>query len=111
MIRDARVRLFLTSGTLLFVELLLIRWVPANVVYVGFFNNFLLLTSFLGIGLGILLGRRVPQRMAAWFPVMTFGLVLFVVTAQVNVKSELGDIWLATGAANQIQVNLVVLPG
>ncbi|HEY3126283.1 MAG TPA: hypothetical protein VGK07_04420 [Candidatus Limnocylindria bacterium] len=35
MIRDARVRLFLTSATLLFVELLLIRWVPANVVYVG----------------------------------------------------------------------------
>jgi hypothetical protein len=27
-------------------------------VYVGFFNNFLLLASFLGIGIGILLGRR-----------------------------------------------------
>jgi len=36
MLRDARVRLFLTSATLLFVELLLIRWVPGNVVYVGF---------------------------------------------------------------------------
>ncbi len=111
MFGDPKVRLFATSATLLFVELLLIRWVPANVVYVGFFNNFLLLASFLGIGLGILLGRRVPQRMAAWFPVMTLCLALFVVIAQVNVKSELGDIWLATGAANQIQVNVLVLPG
>ena len=108
---DPKVRLFATSATLLFVELLLIRWVPANVVYVGFFNNFLLLASFLGIGLGILLGRRVPQRMAAWFPVMTLCLASFVVIAQVNIKSELGDIWLATGAANQIQVNVLVLPG
>lgn len=106
-----RLRLIATSASLLFVELLLIRWVPANVVYVGFFNNFLLLASFLGIGLGILLGRRVPPQMAVWAPVITFGLALFVSVAQVNVKSELGDIWLATGATNQVQVNLLVLPG
>jgi hypothetical protein len=29
------VRLFLVSFTLLFTELLLIRWIPANVIYVG----------------------------------------------------------------------------
>ena len=50
----APVRLFLTSGVVLFVELLLIRWIPANVMYVGFFRNFLLMASFLGIGAGIL---------------------------------------------------------
>ena len=52
------VRLFLTSFAILFVELLLIRWVPANVKYIGFFSNFLLIASFFGIGLGIILGRR-----------------------------------------------------
>ena len=51
------VRLFLTATSLLFVELLLIRWIPANVIYVGFFRNFLLMASFLGIGIGILWGR------------------------------------------------------
>ena len=55
-----QVRLFLTSATLLFVELLLIRWIPANVIYVGYFSNFVLIASFLGIGLGILLGRAQP---------------------------------------------------
>ncbi|HUG48927.1 MAG TPA: hypothetical protein VMP67_11020, partial [Candidatus Limnocylindria bacterium] len=40
------VRLFLTSFAILYVELLLIRWIPANVKYIGFFSNFLLIASF-----------------------------------------------------------------
>jgi len=110
MIRDARVRLFLTSATLLFVELLLIRWVPANVVYVGFFNNFLLLASFLGIGIGILLGRRLGASTAVWFAPIAFGLVLFVSLAQVNVKNELGDLWFATREGQRLDINFFVLP-
>ncbi len=110
MIGDARVRLFLTSATLLFVELLLIRWVPANVVYVGFFNNFLLLASFLGIGIGILLGRRLSASTAVYFAPIAFGLVLFVSLAQVNVKNELGDLWFATREGQRLDINFFVLP-
>ena len=110
MLRDPRLRLFLTSGTLLFVELLLIRWIPANVVYVGFFNNFLLLASFLGIGIGILLGRRVATSAAVWFAPLAFALVLFVSLAQVNVKNELGDLWFATREGRQLDINFFVLP-
>lgn len=110
MLRDARLRLFLTSGTLLFVELLLIRWVPANVVYVGFFNNFLLLASFLGIGIGILLGRRLGASATVWFAPIAFALVLFVSLAQVNVKNELGDLWFATREGRQLDINFIVLP-
>ncbi len=54
------VRLFLTSATLLFVELLLIRWIAANVIYSGYFDNVVLMSSFLGIGVGILYGRARP---------------------------------------------------
>jgi hypothetical protein len=110
MLRDPRVRLFLTSATLLFVELLLIRWVPANVVYVGFFNNFLLLASFLGIGIGILLGRRLGASTAVYFAPIAFGLVLFVSLAQVNVKNELGDLWFATREGQRLDINFFVLP-
>jgi len=53
-----RVNLFLCSFTILFIELALIRWIPAYVRALGFFTNFVLLGSFLGIGLGILLARR-----------------------------------------------------
>lgn len=73
------VRLFLTSAVVLFVELILIRWIPANVTYIGFFRNFLLMASFLGIGAGILFGRD-PRRL----PISPFALVLLGVTALVG---------------------------
>jgi len=39
---------------MLFLELMLIRWGAANVLYLAYFTNFVLLASFLGIGVGFL---------------------------------------------------------
>ncbi|HXA43341.1 MAG TPA: hypothetical protein VNV65_10580 [Candidatus Solibacter sp.] len=50
-------RLFLLSFTMLFVELALIRWVGSNILDLSFFANFVLLGSFLGIGLGFVRAR------------------------------------------------------
>jgi spermidine synthase len=47
-----RVRLVLASTLMLFLELSLIRWSGAQVVHLSYFSNFILLGSFLGIGLG-----------------------------------------------------------
>ena len=63
-VTDPRVRIFLLSFAMLFFELLCIRWIPSYVRYLSYFNNFILLASFLGIGLGMLAARR--QRF--WFP-------------------------------------------
>src|SRR5215470_12718290 len=63
-IKDKRVRTFFISFTILFFELFCIRWIPSYVRYLSYFNNFLLLASFLGIGLGMLSARR--ERF--WFP-------------------------------------------
>ena len=63
-ITDKRARTLLVSFTMLFFELLCIRWIPSYVRYLSYFNNFLLLASFLGIGLGMLSARR--ERF--WFP-------------------------------------------
>ncbi len=71
------VRLFLTSFAVLFVELLLIRWIPAYAVFVGFFSNFILMSSFLGIGLGILLGPRLERLSAIWLSVVLLAPVFF----------------------------------
>ena len=49
---NVRARLVLSSGLMLFIELALIRWLSANVVHLGYFSNFVLLGSFLGVGLG-----------------------------------------------------------
>ena len=47
-------RLVLLSFLMLFVELALIRWTGSNVIYLSYFSNFVLLGSFLGIGIGFL---------------------------------------------------------
>ncbi len=54
---DRRLRLVLLSFLMLFTELALIRWTGSNVVYLSYFSNFVLLGSFLGIGLGFLRGE------------------------------------------------------
>ena len=82
----APVRLLLTSATILFVELLLIRWIPANVKYIGYFSNFILMASFLGIGLGILLGRRGVRLPLSPFPLLLLAATTLVTAAQLNIQ-------------------------
>jgi Spermine/spermidine synthase domain len=74
-IADKRARTFLISFTILFFELFCIRWIPSYVRYLSYFNNFLLLASFLGIGLGMLSARR--ERF--WFPPFPLLVALLVV--------------------------------
>ena len=80
------VRLLLVSATLLFTELLLIRWIPANVIYVGFFRNFLLMASFLGIGLGILWGRRTGAVTLPLFGPLLLAVAILVLTGRVSIQ-------------------------
>ena len=49
-----RVRMLGLSFLMLFIELALIRWTGSNILYLSYFSNFILLASFLGIGLGFL---------------------------------------------------------
>ena len=74
---EVRLRIFLLSFTLLFFELLCIRWIPAYVRYLSYFTNFILLASFLGMGLGILAARRPAFRFPS-FPVLLLALVSVV---------------------------------
>jgi SAM-dependent methyltransferase len=62
-----RVELVLASFLMLFVELVLIRWAGAFVVHLSYFANFVLLGSFLGIGIGFLRARRGPD-LFTWAP-------------------------------------------
>lgn len=86
-----RQRLVLASALMLFVELALIRWTGANVVYLSYFSNFVLLGSFLGIGLGFLRGSR--GRDLFWLaPVALAGLVAFVFVFPVTIERGGSDI-------------------
>ncbi|GAA1651070.1 hypothetical protein GCM10009733_055120 [Nonomuraea maheshkhaliensis] len=79
-----RPRLILASAFMLFLELALIRWTGSNIVHLSYFTNFVLLGSFLGIGLGFLrVGRS--RRQPYYSPVVLALLVIVVLTFPVTV--------------------------
>jgi Spermine/spermidine synthase domain len=80
-------RLVVASGLMLFVELALIRWTGSNVLHLSYFSNFVLLGSFLGIGLGFLRSRR-DRDLSAWWPVILAPLVGFVLAFPVQVTQN-----------------------
>ena len=75
LLKRADVQLFLTSFLGLYAELLCIRWMPAHVRFLSYFTNFILLASFLGLGVGILSARS--QRRLPLGP-RTFPLLLLL---------------------------------
>jgi hypothetical protein len=79
-------RLVFASFLMLFVELALIRWVTANNVYVTKATNFVLLASFLGIGIGFL-NARARRDYLRWTPVALLLLVAFVLRFPVILQS------------------------
>ena len=68
------VALFVSSFLVLFLETALIRWMPAYVRLLAYFSNFILLASFLGIGVGCLLATR-RRNLFVWFPLIQFALI------------------------------------
>jgi hypothetical protein len=83
-----RVRLLLGSALMLLIELSLIRWLGANIVHLAYFSNFVLLGSFLGIGLGFLRAagpNRPPRPMPLYSLIALLGLIGFVSAYPVTV--------------------------
>jgi hypothetical protein len=74
---------------MLFVELALIRWVTSNNVFVTKATNFVLIASFLGIGIGFL-NVRTRRDYLRWTPVALLLLVGFVLAFPVILSSLSG---------------------
>ncbi|GGS16095.1 hypothetical protein Snoj_30170 [Streptomyces nojiriensis] len=89
---SVRWMLLLASATMLFVELALIRWAGANVVHLSYFSNFILLGSFLGVGLGFLIPAARGQWLKRWAPVPLALLVVLVREYPVQVRQSSSQI-------------------
>src|SRR3954453_195783 len=62
------VHLLALSFAALFLELMVIRWVPCVIRLVAYYANLLLISSFLGLGIGVMVSGR-GSRLFRWFPV------------------------------------------
>lgn len=91
-----RTRLVLASALMLFVELALIRWTSSNNLYLVHMTNFVLLASFLGIGLGFLRAKA-GRDLFPLAPVLLASLVAFVLTFPVRTGTGRGGRWQLVG--------------
>ncbi len=93
------VRIFLASFLVLFLEVVLIRWMPAYVRLLSYFSNFILLASFLGIGIGCLLAP-VRRGLFKWFPVVLTAVIAAVYFVRLEIAvPESGSIYFTSGSA------------
>lgn len=72
------VRLLFLAAASLYLELAVIRFTSAEVLYLGYFSNLILITAFLGLGLGFLSAKRkLPlTRLYPFVLLFLFALVL-----------------------------------
>jgi hypothetical protein len=84
--RHPRLRLFGLSFLMLFTELALIRWTGSNNIHLAYVTNFVLLASFLGIGVGFLRARAARSAFT-WMPLVLMVLVAFVLAFPVSIHA------------------------
>ncbi|HKH55819.1 MAG TPA: spermidine synthase [Propionibacteriaceae bacterium] len=107
---SVRTRLLLASALMLFLELTLIRWTGAQVVHLSYFSNFVLLGSFLGLGLGFLRAGQPGRRRPYYSPVALLGLIGFLSAYPVAVNREDKSVIFFTSLSTSGPPPWVVLP-
>src|SRR5215218_2276816 len=108
-----RVRLLLGSALMLLIELSLIRWLGANIVHLAYFSNFVLLGSFLGIGLGFLRAAapdRPPRPMPLYSLIVLLGLIGFVSAYPVTVDRSGDSLIFFAGGTTTGPPTWIMLP-
>ena len=74
-------QLFAISFSILFLEMACIRWLNSTVPVLSYFNNLILMSCFLGLGLGCLLASR-KTILIRWYAPVFLVLVVAVVFLQ-----------------------------
>lgn len=102
-------RLFAVSALSLLMELAMIRFVNSTVQVVSYFNNFLILSAFLGLGVGSLMRKR--PRSALIFPLvcaLAIGICVVVDTYGFRYESRDLVLWHFTSSSRLLPVPLVI---
>lgn len=68
----------------LYLELAVIRFTSAEVVYLGYFSNFILISAFVGLGLGFLSANR-KISLDKYFPMLFLFLFSLVISSKFDV--------------------------
>jgi SAM-dependent methyltransferase len=104
-----KAQMFALSFTALFLELMVIRWVPSLVPFIAYYANLMLLSSFLGLGAGAMAGRSRLQ-LFDWFPgFLACEVVTLVLCREVMLGGSAGEARFFALASDRTLVNTAVL--
>ncbi len=78
--RRRGLELFCLSFLALFLELMVIRWAPAVVRLIAYYANLMLISSFLGLGVGAILGKK-RKSLFGWLPTLLLVNVVWLLLA------------------------------
>src|SRR5262249_23697459 len=104
-----RLHLFLASFSILFLELVLIRWIPAYLRMFGYFTNFVLLGSLLGAGIGALTHRKSRLALPP-FALLLVGLVGLTLANKYTLELGSTEELFSGAAAHASQENYWIIP-
>ena len=94
--------LFVASFLVLFLETAVIRWMPAYIRLLAYFSNFILLASFLGIGVGCLLATR-RRNLILWFPLVQLAAIAAVDRLRLEVAlPSTSTIYFSSGTSDAV---------
>ncbi len=96
--------IFLASFLVLFLEVALIRWMPSYIRLLSFFSNFILLASFLGIGVGCLLASS-RRRLFYLFPVLQLLVIGAVLAGRLEIAvPSATSIYFSSGTDDAVRL-------
>lgn len=102
-------QMFILSFTALFLELMVIRWVPSVVRLVAYYANLMLLSSFLGLGIGAIASGR-KWRLFGWLPLLlAIDIGVLLLSRELAIGSSAGE--MRFGAGNIQFINFSILFG
>jgi hypothetical protein len=78
--RRRGLELFCLSFLALFLELMVIRWEPAVVRLIAYYANLMLISSFLGLGVGAIIGKT-RKSLFGWLPALLLINVVWLLIA------------------------------
>ncbi len=84
------IRIFLYSFLILFLELSLIRFIPANIRLIGYFANVILLATFLGMGCGMILAKK-NYSLLELFPYLIGALLIIIAVFKIEINLSSPD--------------------
>lgn len=111
---NTRRDLFIATFGILALELAVIRWISQQVRVFAYLNNVLLMAAFLGMGLGVAMGRRRPRLVHGTLPMLGALMLALAFSEQLHI-AHLGfpdqsiAMWGINAAQNAAVSAMVIL--